>query len=79
MFGTKKISAKVMNGKLFVRVGGGYLSIDEYIQTYGEKELKKQKMKEMEEMNSVSGFQTSKSSPSKMAVKVARASLNNVV
>jgi len=24
MFGTKKISAKVMNGKLFVRVGGGY-------------------------------------------------------
>ena len=24
MFGSKKISAKVMNGKLFVRVGGGY-------------------------------------------------------
>jgi hypothetical protein len=79
MFGTKKISAKVMNGKLFVRVGGGFLTIDEYIQTYGEKELKKQKMKEMEEMNSVSGFQKSKSSPPKIAVKVARASLNNVV
>jgi hypothetical protein len=31
MFGTKKISAKVMNGKLLVRVGGGFLSIDEYI------------------------------------------------
>jgi hypothetical protein len=36
MFGTKKISAKAMNGKLFVRVGGGYLSIDEYIKTYGD-------------------------------------------
>ena len=24
MFGSKKISAKVMNGKLLVRVGGGY-------------------------------------------------------
>jgi hypothetical protein len=32
LFGTKKISAKVLNGKLFVRVGGGYTTIDEYIQ-----------------------------------------------
>lgn len=27
MFGSKKISAKVMNGKLFVRIGGGYQTI----------------------------------------------------
>lgn len=53
LFGTKKISAKVLNGKLFVRVGGGYTTIDDYIKQYGEKELKKQKQQEFEEMNSV--------------------------
>lgn len=31
MFGTKKISAKILNGKLLVRVGGGYTSLEEYI------------------------------------------------
>ena len=56
MFGTKKITAKVMNGKLLVRVGGGYTSIEEYINTYGEKELLKQKAKEFEELNSVQSY-----------------------
>lgn len=41
MFGTRRISAKVLNGKLVVRVGGGYMPIDEFIETYGEAELKK--------------------------------------
>lgn len=41
MFGTKKIYAKIMNGKLVVRVGGGFMGIDEFIQTYGESELLK--------------------------------------
>jgi len=41
LFGTRKITAKVLNGKLMVRVGGGYMSIDEFIDTYGETELKK--------------------------------------
>jgi small-conductance mechanosensitive channel len=38
MFGSKKIFAKVMNKKLVVRVGGGYMSMDEFIQTYAESE-----------------------------------------
>jgi len=39
MFGTKKIYAKVMNGRLVVRVGGGYMVIDKFIETYAEQEL----------------------------------------
>lgn len=34
MFGTKKIYAKVMNGKLVVRVGGGYMAFQEYLETH---------------------------------------------
>jgi hypothetical protein len=39
MFGTKKIYAKIMNNKLVVRVGGGFMGIEEFISTYGESEL----------------------------------------
>jgi chromosome segregation ATPase len=39
LFGTRKIYAKVMNGNLVVRVGGGYMSIDEFIEAYGQSEL----------------------------------------
>ena len=35
MFGTKKIYAKIINGKLVIRVGGGYMSIDEFMFYYG--------------------------------------------
>lgn len=38
IFGTKKIYAKIMNGKLVIWVGGGYMVIDEFIQAYGESE-----------------------------------------
>jgi len=31
MFGSKKIFAKIINGKLVIRVGGGYMGIDEFI------------------------------------------------
>ena len=41
LFGTKKIYAKIMNGKLVVRVGGGYMIIDEFVATYEEPELNK--------------------------------------
>jgi len=34
MFGTRKIFAKIMNDRLVVRVGGGFMGIDEFIQTY---------------------------------------------
>jgi len=39
LFGTRKIYAKINRGKLIVRVGGGYMAIDEFLRTYSDKEL----------------------------------------
>lgn len=39
MFGTKKITAKIINGKLVIRVGGGYMNVDEFIEQYGRMEV----------------------------------------
>ena len=36
LFGTKKIFAKIMNGKLVIRVGGGFMVIEEFIAAYAE-------------------------------------------
>ena len=41
LFGTRKIYAKILNGKLVIRVGGGYMVIQEFIATYAETELRK--------------------------------------
>lgn len=41
MFGTKKIYAKILNGKLVIRVGGGFMIIEEFIATYAEAEMNK--------------------------------------
>ena len=41
LFGTRKIFAKVLNNKLVVRVGGGFMSFTEFIDTYAMVELKK--------------------------------------
>ena len=41
MFGTKKIMAKIINGKLVIRVGGGYMSVEVFIEQYGRMELMK--------------------------------------
>lgn len=41
MFGTKKILAKIINNKLVIRVGGGYMSVEEFIEQYGRMELMK--------------------------------------
>jgi hypothetical protein len=38
LYGTKKIFAKIMNGKLIIRVGGGYMVIDEFLKQF-EQEL----------------------------------------
>ena len=39
MFGTKKIYAMVISGKLVIRVGGGYMGIEEFIKVHAEKEF----------------------------------------
>lgn len=44
MFGTKKIYCKIINGKLVVRVGGGYMGIEEFIMQYGQQEAEKYAM-----------------------------------
>ena len=41
MFGSRKIFAKIMNDKLVIRVGGGYMIITEFLQTYGNAEVEK--------------------------------------
>ena len=41
MFGTKKILAKIINGKLVTRVGGGYMNAEEFIDQYGKIEMMK--------------------------------------
>lgn len=42
MFGTKKIFAKITNGILLVRVGGGFMDIESFYKQYGEQEFQKQ-------------------------------------
>jgi len=39
MFGTKKIHAKILNGRVVLKVGGGYMVVDEFVRTYGEAEF----------------------------------------
>ncbi len=39
LFGTRKIYCKIMHGKLVVRVGGGYMSIDEFLITNSDHEM----------------------------------------
>lgn len=40
-FGTRTIICKIVNGRLLVRVGGGFMSADEFIEQYGPMELLK--------------------------------------
>lgn len=40
-FGSRKIYAKIMNGKLVIRVGGGYMVIEEFIEAYAEQEMQR--------------------------------------
>jgi hypothetical protein len=41
LFGTRKIYAKIMNGKLVIRVGGGFMIIEEFINAYSDSEMQK--------------------------------------
>ena len=40
-FGSKKVCIKVDNGKINIRIGGGYLRINEFIEKYTTAELEK--------------------------------------
>ena len=45
-FGRKIINLRILNGLLQVRVGGGYMFIEEFIERYAKRELRKLKGKE---------------------------------
>lgn len=52
LFGTRKIYAKILNGKLVIRVGGGYMIITEFLDQYSEIELNKiDRLMEREKVN----------------------------
>lgn len=38
-FGTRVVLAKIVNGKLVIRVGGGYISVEEFLEKYAKIEL----------------------------------------
>lgn len=38
-FGSKKVCIKVENGKIIIRVGGGYMRINDFLDTYTSTEL----------------------------------------
>ena len=46
MYGSKKVSAKIMNDKLVIRVNGGYMLIEEFLRSYGEAESKIQSIQD---------------------------------
>jgi hypothetical protein len=51
-FGTKRVNVKVAKDKIEIRVGGGYLSIDEFLDQYTPVELEKLERKDpMRRMN----------------------------
>lgn len=39
IFGTKKVQVKSVGEKVVIRVGGGWMSVDEFVQTYGMQEM----------------------------------------
>ena len=45
-FGTKRVAIKVEKDNIKIRVGGGYLSIDEFLDQYTPLELEKLEMKD---------------------------------
>ena len=49
IFGTRKIYAKVTNGVLLIRVGGGFMDIENFFSLYGDQELVKQRREEEKE------------------------------
>jgi hypothetical protein len=40
-FGSRKVAMKLENGRLIARVGGGFMSVDEFVTVYGPMELEK--------------------------------------
>lgn len=79
IIGTRKVQAKVNNGILLLRVGGGFMDIDNFIKQYGEVELAKQHRQEDKEHNnqerlSLDSLQAAKNAAKKIKKGTGRAS-----
>ncbi|CDW83803.1 gas2 domain containing protein [Stylonychia lemnae] len=74
IIGTRKVSAKVLNGILLLRVGGGFMDVDSFIKQYGEQELAKQHRQEATQQQqmraSMDSLSSAKSAASKIKVRV---------
>jgi len=62
-FGTKAFNAKLTNGVLLLRVGGGYVGIQEFFDLYEECELQKQIRNEAKKLANDENVQEESSSP----------------
>ena len=40
-FGTRRVEVSVKQGRIFIRIGGGYMNIDEFLEQYTPMELEK--------------------------------------
>ena len=49
LFGTKKIQCQIINGVLMIRVGGGYMSIEEFVDRHADAECKAFKLRMLRE------------------------------
>lgn len=71
LFGTKKIYAKILNGKLVIRVGGGFMIIEEFIATYAENEMNKISKMSEEQLGALGAESTSISISSNPAARLS--------
>ena len=79
LFGLRKIFAKILNGKLVIRVGGGYMVIEEFIATYAEQELAKlqkicqrEGVQSMQELDLQEIYENQGKSPTKRATMLGQ-------
>ena len=69
-FGSKKVCIKVDNGKINIRVGGGYLRIEEFLEKYTTIELEKSIKEGIDPMGGENSPLKRPSSPKKMLKQV---------
>jgi len=50
IFGSKRVHVKIQNSKLVIRIGGGYMYVEEFIKLYAQQELAKLKNSKEESM-----------------------------
>lgn len=68
LFGTKRILAKIINGRLVIRVGGGYMNAEQFIDQYGKIEM--MKMMKIEETKNDVGFKENSSQDKENDIKL---------